>query len=1181
MSWQKRLYSLYAALVLASFLTVSAGTGQAAVSPQNDGRHVLLLCSYHQTLPWQEQVLSGITNVLHPNQAGMEFMVENMDTKRVKFSTDYREQLRRVFIHKYKHKKIDLIMATDNNAFDFLRRYHDELFPGVPVVFCGVNFFHPEDLIGYPLFTGVAEVINARGTLELAKSLHPDTKHFYVINDYTPSGLAWAQSMRKQLKGFAPDLHISYAPEMTMDEMLRTVTALPKNTVILLGAFFRDSAGVFYDSTTATELISKAARGPVYGLLETNINHGIIGGKLVSGFLQGQTMAQLGLLVLSGRPPALIPVNTTLTAKTMFDFNKLKQFDISLAKLPEDSIITNRPRSFYTEYGEWIVGGIIFLATQSLIIIFLVLNTVKRRQAEKNLRRAHQSLEERVQERTAELETSEIALRAVFDSTHDAIIIHLKDGTILEVNKGMLEMFGVFPDQVGSLSFARDLSSPLSPTHRLSKVWGQVVQGEDHFFEWRMRRPRDGMEFDAEIQLTAITYKRHEAILANIRDINVRKEAENRLKQTLKKLEAILENSLMGIAMTKGRHFSTINRRGAAIFGYEPDDFIGMNSETIFAQAAFETFITQSRESLRVTGEYNAEQQFITRDGREVWCSMYGKAIDPENLDKGIIWAWDDTTDNRQSLQELEKAREAAESANKAKSEFLAAMSHEIRTPMNAIVGMTDITLQTELSTEQRDYLDTVKDSAEHLLSIINDILELTKIEAHKLELDCMDFDLFRHLETTVKGLDVQARQKGLELKLEIGPDVPSCVKGDPVCLRQVLVNLVGNAIKFTHQGKIVVHAYASPEKAPDESRINGVRFQVCDTGIGIPKEFMESIFQSFNQTTRQYGGTGLGLAICKNLIALMGGKIHLKSTVGRGSCFEFDTWFEPGICPLPLPSSAEANESPSFRKNHSSGLHVLLAEDNEVNVMVASLRLEEMGHTFEVAHTGEEVLSLLSEKSFDLVLMDVEMPVMDGLQATRLIRSGGKNNDIKTPDLPIVAMTAHALKEFRNKCLEAGMNAYVAKPVNFAELASIINRLTNASPQELSRTLDDGRSEQTPAPMPDLPPMPGQKDHVMQELGLSQAMFRDMTDTALRLVNKHASALLDALERQDMENVRESAQTLINICTVSGAELARETGLQLMAASRMGCTDEIRTLLRDVVKNFKEFTAGLPAVDT
>ncbi|HKI80347.1 MAG TPA: ATP-binding protein, partial [Pseudodesulfovibrio sp.] len=291
------------------------------------------------------------------------------------------------------------------------------------------------------------------------------------------------------------------------------------------------------------------------------------------------------------------------------------------------------------------------------------------------------------------------------------------------------------------------------------------------------------------------------------------------------------------------------------------------------------------------------------------------------------------TAELQTANDELSEAKVKAESASIAKSEFLATMSHEIRTPMNAIVGMTEITLQTELTEDQRDYLKTVKDSAQHLLSIINDILDLSKIEARKLELDHVDFDLPFHVRTTIKGLELQARQKGLNMTLEIDDSVPHCVKGDPLSLRQVLVNLAGNAVKFTHRGAITIRVRAAEGPAPDETRPLGVAFAVEDTGIGIPREFLDSIFQSFSQSTRAFGGTGLGLAICKQLILLMGGDIQVESNVGKGSIFSFSVWFEQGFsCPMP-------DEDDTYRRPEapSRPVRVLVAEDNDVNIMVTT----------------------------------------------------------------------------------------------------------------------------------------------------------------------------------------------------------------------------------------------------
>ncbi|WP_147819576.1 PAS domain S-box protein [Salidesulfovibrio onnuriiensis] len=1167
-----RLAPLFAALfVLAALIPAPS----QAARGKNAKQRVLLFCSYHQTLPWQQEVLEGITDVFRPQETGIKLMVENMDTKRVAFTESYKLQLLDVYSHKYESENLDLILASDNNAYEFMRAYHDELFPGVPVVFCGVNFFRPEQLEGFPLFTGVAEIIDARGTLDLALTLHPKTREIFIVNDHTPSGEAWAETIRRQLDGYAPGVRITYSPDVPMHELLKMVKKLPEHSIVLMGVYFRDSQGNFFDDGVVSEMLSKRSHSPVYGLAQSQLSHGIVGGKLISGYDQGQSMAQLALLVLSGHKPDSIPVNTVGETRTMFDYNQLRRFGISLASLPPDSIISNRPRSFYSEHKHLVIGGVALGAVQMLIIIALVINTARRHQAEASLRKAHSSLESRVNERTAELQESESVLRTVFDSAHDAIILHREDGTILDVNERMLTMFAVTREQALNLSIIRDMSSPTNPVHRLPKVWTRVVNGEPHFFEWKVRRPFDGVEFDVEIYMNRITYKKQDAILANVRDISVRKESENELRQTLDKLEAILENSLVGIAMTRGRHFSAINRRGAETFGYEPEEFIGMDPGRILPGQGLEDFIAKAKDTLAMSREYNTEQVFTTKDGSEVWCKMYAKAVDPNDLDKGIIWAWDDITDRKMFMTQLEEAREAAETANRAKSEFLAAMSHEIRTPMNAIVGMTDITLQTELTEDQRDYLRTVKDSAEHLLSIINDILDLTKIEARKLELDRTDFDLAQHLGSTIKGLEVQAVQKGLSLELEIGADVPACVKGDPVCLRQILVNLVGNAIKFTHKGGIKVRVLPAPARENTHDRPLGAVFEVEDTGIGIPKEFMETIFQSFSQTTREYGGTGLGLAICKNLIALMGGEITLESTVGKGSTFRFDAWFEPGICPMPkeTPLSLPLDNSPK-------ALQVLLAEDNEVNVMVATLRLSEMGHEYDVARSGKEVIEKLAQKNFDLVLMDVEMPLMDGIEATRIIRSADPDSGIRNPNIPIIAMTAHALKEFRNKCLEVGMNAYVSKPVDFNELSGIIKRLVQTGPSHDKARGKTTRSKPAKAAAPKTPvsaPLLNEgsswdREAVRENTGLDESMFEGMMDTARNLVLHHLESIRRSISANDREAAREGARTISNICLVIGAEKCREAATTMLAALRIAPLEETGPQLESLDKTFQEF---------
>ncbi|NOT27315.1 MAG: response regulator [Acidobacteria bacterium] len=396
------------------------------------------------------------------------------------------------------------------------------------------------------------------------------------------------------------------------------------------------------------------------------------------------------------------------------------------------------------------------------------------------------------------------------------------------------------------------------------------------------------------------------------------------------------------------------------------------------------------------------------------------------------------TFELRQSNLELVAARDVALDASRAKSEFLANMSHELRTPMNGIIGMADLTLDSPLSAEQREYVSIVRSSAQMLLGLVNDILDFSKIESRRLQMESIPFSIYDTVATVVRLVGIQAREKGLQVVPLIHPNVPASILGDPVRLQQILFNLVGNAVKFTERGSVTVEVRLLVQ----EGNRAELDFRVRDTGIGIPADKHKSIFNPFEQadgsTTRRYGGTGLGLAIASSLVGMMGGELAVESECGVGSTFHFSFWTDVADATAPVAACVETVESVVPATAPATPARVLLVEDNVVNQRVATTLLERRGHHVTLAQNGLEALSALEHDSFDLVLMDLQMPVMDGLEATAEIRTRDRVTGTHTR---VIAMTADAMAGDGDWCRRTGMDDYLAKPVNSDKLFAIVER--------------------------------------------------------------------------------------------------------------------------------------------
>lgn len=600
-------------------------------------------------------------------------------------------------------------------------------------------------------------------------------------------------------------------------------------------------------------------------------------------------------------------------------------------------------------------------------------------------------------------------------------------------------------------SFTEPLEALLERTHpeereTLRKIFEQYRSGrrEEHRLEFRQQvAGGDWKWIYSTGKALAVSEGKATRVLGTYQDIHERKLTETALAKSRSLLQATMESSADGILVVSNeRKITFYNRKFIGLWGIPNEMAVrGIDRELlgfVFSKLVDPEDFLATVNHLYSHPELSRVDTILLKDGR-----VFERDTQPQKIGGtilGRVWSFRDITERKQAEDALKAAKEEAEKANVAKSQFLANMSHEIRTPMNGIIGMLDVLLAGDLSEEQRECVGVANASAFHLLHIINDILDLSKIEAKKIELESVGFSLRTVVENARKTVLPQTDEKNLAVEVLFGDGVPSRVVGDAGRVQQVLINILGNAAKFTARGSIVVRVTAE-EDAGNTVR---ARFEVRDSGIGIAEEKLKQIFMPFTQadssTTRQYGGSGLGLAICKELVELMGGRIGVESRSGEGSLFWFSIPFEKTaeMEPARLPGvSQKAAEQNAVAEIAAFCAPVLVVEDDEINRVVLKKNLAILGFQAEEAENGKRALELLAEKNFSLVLMDCMMPVMNGYQAAEAIRRGDVSAACR--DIPIIAVTANAMAGSREACLGAGMNDWISKPVTLEVLVQAL----------------------------------------------------------------------------------------------------------------------------------------------
>jgi PAS domain S-box-containing protein len=743
---------------------------------------------------------------------------------------------------------------------------------------------------------------------------------------------------------------------------------------------------------------------------------------------------------------------------------------------------------------------------------------------------------------------------AIFNSANFSSIATDAKGVIQIFNVGAERMLGYAAADVMNKITPADISDPQELIARAKALSIELAtpitpgfealvfkasRGIEDIYELTYIR-KDGTRFPAVVSVTALR-DAQDAIIGYLligTDNTARKlvEAEQKkLDQRLRDQQfytrSLIESNIDALMTTDPSGIITdANKQMEALTGCTRDELIGAPFKKYFtdperAEAAINLVLSEKK----VT---DYELTARARDGKQTVVSYNATTFyDRDRTLQGVLAVARDVTESKLVEAELQQAKAAAESASRTKSDFLASMSHEIRTPMNAIMGIADLLAKTALSPEQDKYVQIFRRAGDNLLNLINDILDLSKVEASQLELERTGFSLNDHLEKVTEMVAGRAQEKGLALGCEIAPNVPTDLVGDPTRLRQVLLNLLGNAIKFTESGEVSLRVTLDT----DSSVPTALRFTVSDTGIGIPGEKLGQVFERFTQadssTTRRFGGSGLGLTISKRLVELMGGRIWAESRVGEGSVFAFAVPFEIWAA-ANRPTAAAVGTGPEAPLQE---LCILLAEDSADNCTITLAYLEDTPYRVEIAETGAIACEKFKSGYYDLVLMDRQMPVMDGLTATRTIRAWEQAND--RPPTPIIALTASALKGDREMCLAAGCTAFLTKPIKQEVLLQAIKENSIGAP----------------------PSSKEESSRMDTILVRAESKFADRIPAYLQNCRQNGVAMLDALDRVDFETVKFLGHQMRGSGGAFGFQAITDIGAELQQAAESADTDASR----------------------
>jgi|GEM_PF-549983 PAS domain S-box-containing protein len=822
----------------------------------------------------------------------------------------------------------------------------------------------------------------------------------------------------------------------------------------------------------------------------------------------------------------------------------------------------------------------------------------ERKRAEQFIREQHERIQEQNEELQAqseelrvqseELFQSEKQFRAMFENHYAVmLLIDPETGRIVRANRGAEKFYGYTAGEFKNLTIFQ-----ISQLNReeVDRIIAEAKSRKQNHFE-SVHLLAGGEIRDVEVHSSPIPFKGKSILFSIVHDITERRRAENALRESEEKYRILVEQQEDVICRwLPDTTLTFVNESYCRFFGKTPEELVGTKWLFFIPESSREE-VKRFYESIAENPKtYSYEHESVNTQGEIRWQSWIDTPIISDGKVSEFQSAGRDITERKKMEAELRKTKERAEAATRAKSEFLAVMSHEIRTPLNGVIGLSDLLFTTKLTDIQRSYLQHLRYSADSLLDVINDILDISKIEADKLELEHIEFDLRLMMESITMMMTHRCSEKGIALTAETDPDIPKIFIGDPVRIRQIILNLLSNAVKFTEKGNVRLEVRGERSEvrgAPRTSNPVPLTIEVSDTGIGIPAEKLSTIFESFTQAdgsvTRKYGGTGLGLTISKKLAEMMKGSITVESTPGKGTCFYVNL-------PLPIADKQslpeQSRKSSDEKKTPSSYTgNILVAEDNPINMLIIRTHLAEMGFQIIEAANGKEAVEKYAGNAVVLIFMDIHMPELNGFEATRKIREyeAGKKHT------PIIALTADAFKDDRDKCISEGMDFYLSKPFKPEDIVNAVRCFApkeSAAPAEASSAapeMFDRECKRSPAET-DKPvsQLTDQEHHDLQvfdregfwdRVGENTVLYDELIRMFIAEFPQQISLLSSLAEKQDLDGIYFQSHLMKGMSLNIGADVMADFAKRIEETARhKGEIEEIKSLAASLEPAFRDF---------